>query len=275
MDFSNVKSITIPEGDTASISVDGVVIWSAEETIEKLITPSISLDNGLLVIQGNDERATHYVILVNGAVFGSTTAIMFDLSSLQLSAGVYEIAVKARANGYEESDPSNAVSYLASGTTPDPEEPAPDEPLFPDPPYEEDTSINEKVEPILTIEGAWYFNEYPDIAWLGRVMSILTGRGFGSYTVYIDPDGDGNLTLVELKFSSNGIFIGSNSYHDFYGKDNERLFVFSEAQEIPYNLAYWMLANATPVELASTFMATKARMVYGKGQIKKNRLKVG
>lgn len=270
MDFSNVKSITIPEGDVATISIDGVVVWSVEETIEKIIAPSISLDNGLLVIQGNDERATHYVILVNGAVFGSTTAIMFDLSSLSLSAGVYEITVKARANGYEDSDPSNAVSYLSSGTNPDPEEPdIPDEPLFPDPPYLEDPLINEKVEPILAIEGAWYFNEYPDIAWLGRVMSILTGRGFGSYTVYTDHNGDNDWELNELTFSSNGIRISGVIYSDFYGRDNERLFVFSEAQEIPYNLAYWLLANATPVELASTFMATKARMVYGKGQIRK------
>lgn len=33
MDFSNVKSITIPEGDVASISVDGVVIWQATKVV--------------------------------------------------------------------------------------------------------------------------------------------------------------------------------------------------------------------------------------------------
>lgn len=39
----------------------------------------------------------------------------FDLSKLNLSAGAYEITVKARASGYEDSPASNAVSYVVAG----------------------------------------------------------------------------------------------------------------------------------------------------------------
>jgi hypothetical protein len=90
------------------------------------------------------------------------------------------------------------------------------------------------------------------------------------YTVYVDPDGDNNWGIENLTFANNGIIIGANTFNDFSGsKDGYRLIVFSEEQEIPYNLAYWMLANATPVELANTFKATRARMVYEKGKIRK------
>ena len=36
----------------------------------------------------------------------------FDLTTLNLSAGTHEIIVKARASGYADSEPSNAVSYV-------------------------------------------------------------------------------------------------------------------------------------------------------------------
>lgn len=41
----------------------------------------------------------------------TTTAITFDLSTLNLSAGTYSITVKARSDGYADSAESSAVSY--------------------------------------------------------------------------------------------------------------------------------------------------------------------
>lgn len=41
----------------------------------------------------------------------------FDLSTLNLSAGTHEITVKARASGYLDSAPSNAVSYVVAEET--------------------------------------------------------------------------------------------------------------------------------------------------------------
>ena len=46
----------------------------------------------------------------------------FDLSTLNLPVGEYEITVKARANGYEDSEPSNTVYYVVVPSE-EPEEP--------------------------------------------------------------------------------------------------------------------------------------------------------
>lgn len=39
-----------------------------------------------------------------------------DLSTLKLSVGTHEITAKARASGYKDSEPSNAVSYVVRQT---------------------------------------------------------------------------------------------------------------------------------------------------------------
>lgn len=46
---------------------------------------------------------------------GEPYDIDFDLSTLNLSAGVHTITVKARASGYADSKPSDAVSYVTTG----------------------------------------------------------------------------------------------------------------------------------------------------------------
>lgn len=46
MDFENIKSITIPEGEVASITVNGVVLWQAI-TFTNLVPTSIDTDGSI------------------------------------------------------------------------------------------------------------------------------------------------------------------------------------------------------------------------------------
>lgn len=83
---------------------------------EVLSAPTISLDGDNLTITATDEKTESLAVFVDGVEMATVqTLISFDLSTLNLSAGTHEITVKARVNGYEDSEPSNAVSYTVQG----------------------------------------------------------------------------------------------------------------------------------------------------------------
>ena len=70
-DFSKIKSWTIPEckeyGEVQSVSIGGVVVWSAIPLpTDTLLAPTISLDDSLLTISTTDERTEKFVIFVDG-----------------------------------------------------------------------------------------------------------------------------------------------------------------------------------------------------------------
>ena len=66
MDFSKVKSITIPEGNVKSIFVGGIKIWSAEP--KQLTAPIITLAEDVLQITDTSSKAESFDILVDGVV---------------------------------------------------------------------------------------------------------------------------------------------------------------------------------------------------------------
>ena len=73
-------------------------------------------------IKGNPVPNATYYELHKKEAGGSTplatkNEINFNLDELNLSAGVYTLAVKAKADGYEDSDFSNEVTYNVKGTT--------------------------------------------------------------------------------------------------------------------------------------------------------------
>lgn len=104
--------------------------------------------------------------------------IKFDLSTLGLGENTYYVTVKARAEGYADSEPSNSVTYVVA---------APDEPVTPEETY--------------TISGTWYLTGLTsndqesvtyDVAFTSngtQYSSITIGDGaikYDSVTVYED-----------------------------------------------------------------------------------------
>lgn len=64
MDFSKVKSMTIPEGEVALLYIDGKTVW--RKAVEQLPTPTISLDGDILTMTATDDRTEEFVIFVDG-----------------------------------------------------------------------------------------------------------------------------------------------------------------------------------------------------------------
>lgn len=78
-----------------------------------LTTPVIQFNEGVLSINDESGKATSFDILVNGEIVQSVTAenTIFDLSTLGLPMGNYKVTVKAKANGYIDSEVSNEITY--------------------------------------------------------------------------------------------------------------------------------------------------------------------
>lgn len=78
-----------------------------------LVTPVIQFNGDVLNITDADGKATSFDILVNGEVVQSVSAenATFDFSTLNLPVGTYSVTVKAKADGYVDSETSSAVTY--------------------------------------------------------------------------------------------------------------------------------------------------------------------
>jgi len=82
--------------------------------VDFLQAPTISLNEDTLHITSNDNRVENYAIYMNGnlkTAISASETIDFDLTTLNLEDGSYQIIVKAVANGYDISDASNEVTY--------------------------------------------------------------------------------------------------------------------------------------------------------------------
>lgn len=77
-DFSQIKSWTIPEGEVQSVSIGGVVVWSASTLpTDVLATPTISLDESLLTMSTTDTRTEEFVVIVKGEEKATVSAIEY------------------------------------------------------------------------------------------------------------------------------------------------------------------------------------------------------
>jgi len=83
------------------------------ETFEK---PQISISGTTLTITPV-ENATGYDIYVNGSLKSNKSSTTVDLTKLYLNVGTYTIAVKATANGFEDSTMSNSATYSVTQFT--------------------------------------------------------------------------------------------------------------------------------------------------------------
>jgi hypothetical protein len=60
MDFSKIKTFTIPEGKVVSLSIDGVIVWQGG-----LKASTLSITDGVLTITNTDDRVEKFVVISN------------------------------------------------------------------------------------------------------------------------------------------------------------------------------------------------------------------
>lgn len=84
-----------------------------------VFTPTISIRDNMLSITDASGLATSFDILVDGTVQDTTTVTSYDLSTLAFTEGTYTVTVIAKADGYNDSAESNAVSYIVEAQQPD------------------------------------------------------------------------------------------------------------------------------------------------------------
>lgn len=82
------------------------------EPLEQLPAPyGVTINGDDLTFGDYSCLATEFDILVDGVVKATTTSTSFDLLRLALAQGTYSITVIAKADGYANSEPSEAVTY--------------------------------------------------------------------------------------------------------------------------------------------------------------------
>ena len=93
------------------------IVDTPPEVPTTLEPPTIEIRDDLLVIMPNDEMSTAYDIYMDGELVDTVdrSTLSFDLSTLGLTNGTYEIYVVATADGYDDSQISNIVQYKRNG----------------------------------------------------------------------------------------------------------------------------------------------------------------
>ena len=105
----------------------------AAQTIPQLAMPQNVSISGSVLSWSEVENATNYDIYADNTLIGNVIGASIDLATLtgwpSSASGTYQITVKAKADGYDDSESSNAVAYtlqrllstpvisLVSGTT--------------------------------------------------------------------------------------------------------------------------------------------------------------
>lgn len=118
---SDNKKVTIA---IPAIAAVGNIIYAAGavEEIVQLATPTIAMNADGKTLEITDvENATSYDVYVDGTLKTNVASIpnttTLDLSTLSdIADGTHTVTVKAKANGYRDSEASNAVNYTV--TTP-------------------------------------------------------------------------------------------------------------------------------------------------------------
>ena len=107
---------------------------------EQLPQPyGVTIDGNTLTWGDYSALATNFDILVDGVVSANTTEQSFPLSYFGFSDGTYSISVVSKADGYLDSDPSEAVSYTVGGDS---------------------------------IVGTWVFNGHPSTEYMANWFSV-------------------------------------------------------------------------------------------------------
>ena len=105
--------------DIPAEAVTGDIVYSAvvQDEITQLATPAIAMNADGKTLEITDvENATSYDVYVDGTLKTNVASVpnttTFDLSTLSdIADGAHTVKVKAKANGYNDSEFSNEVSY--------------------------------------------------------------------------------------------------------------------------------------------------------------------
>lgn len=105
--------------DIPAEAVTGDIVYSAvvQDEITQLTAPSIAMNADGKTLEITDvENATSYDVYVDGTMKTNVASVpnttTFDLSTLSdIADGVHTVKVKAKANGYYDSEFSNEVNY--------------------------------------------------------------------------------------------------------------------------------------------------------------------
>lgn len=188
--------------------------------LKTLDPPTIYLNNKTLSIGDRDSKTEVFVIFINGLEYTRVESNEVELFRFGLEEGYYEIIVKARADGYEDSPASNSVMY-----------------------HHEDLSYDEDTE-LVSIGGTWQFNDTVSLSPQEVEVDFLScwGNYEPCYSVYYG-----------LSISENGIaFVGNsndlNTVYDANGWDNGRnikVISFDGEQVVSKEFYEWLTANAT------------------------------
>ena len=120
---SDNKKVTIA---IPAISAVGNIVYAAGAVIEmsQLATPTIAMNADGKTLEITDvENATSYDVYVDGTLKTNVASVpnttTFDLSTLSdITDGAHTVKVKAKADGYRDSEFSNEVSYTKTSVPP-------------------------------------------------------------------------------------------------------------------------------------------------------------
>lgn len=204
-----------------TVTFDGVVVVSKEfyewftANAEQLqiSAPVISCYGSGLSI--NYSSPTEKIsILVNG-IEKTTVEVpknynyaSFNLSTLNLSVGTYSIAVKAKANGYTDSEPSNTVSYT-----------------------------------VVQVSGTWVFDAELISTWIEVGTEYFNFTSNGKLFNCFNPiDGGDGLQYCW----GDGMYDRIDVWHDYDGWYDEayRTITFEGVQTVSKEFYDWLVANA-------------------------------
>lgn len=95
------------------LTTELATMWKKISAVLQVPTPTITLDGDTLTITDDSGIATTFDILINGTVRETISTTTFDLSTLKLTEGDYNIIVIAKADGYIDSEVSNTIKYTS------------------------------------------------------------------------------------------------------------------------------------------------------------------
>ncbi len=105
----------------AAAAVTGNIVITAAASDYSMLAAPVAALTGAILSWAAISNATLYSIRCDGVEVATTANLSFDLSTLYTADGSYPMTVVAQASGYQDSNPSNTVSYSIdfSGTLAD------------------------------------------------------------------------------------------------------------------------------------------------------------
>ena len=190
-------------------------------SVEQLPSPyGVSLDGDYLTWGDYSILATSFDILVDGVVKATVSAPTnsFDLSTLGLADGTYSISVVSKAEGYLDSEPSEAVSYTVADDS---------------------------------IVGTWLIKDKPTLPSTAQVLGATSGTNYIGVAAYYNA----KKSVLGFSITPSGIryFYEGNAnnwayWQGVWDDSSAKLVEFNDYAQSQSNVQHfldWLKANAT------------------------------